>query len=245
MSKITTSKEYQQMRTKPLAPRPFSSLRVTLVRSVPVVDSRDVAAMIEKPHKVLMRSIRQYIQYLSRNKIAPAEFFIAAEYIDEQGKKRPRFDCTRKGCDMIANKQTGERGTLFTAAYVTRFHEMDELLREKQTPDWQRARQLTKETRKTEADVIKRFVDYARSQGSKNAERYYTSVSELANKAAGIENRDFSDSERLHMLHLIERVIATALSEGMRAEKEYHHVFIDAKRAVEHFAALIGLQEGA
>lgn len=233
------------MKAKPLTPRPFNGLRVTLVRSIPVVDSREVAKMIGRPHWQLLRTINTMAKHLTDNKFVVSEFFLSASYKDETGRTLPRFDCTRKGCDMIANKQTGERGTLFTAAYVTRFHEMDELLREKQTPDWQRARQLTKETRKAEADVIKRFVEYARSQGSKNAERYYTSVSELANKAAGIENRDFSDSDRLHMLHLIERVIATALSEGMRAEKEYHYVFIDARRAVEHFAALIGLQEGA
>lgn len=71
------------MKTKALTPRPFNDLLVTLVRGVPVVNSREVAAMIEKPHNVLMRSIRRYIQYLSQNKIAHAEFFIAAEYIDE------------------------------------------------------------------------------------------------------------------------------------------------------------------
>ena len=217
------------MKLKRLTSQPFNGLDITIVRGVPVVDSREVAAMIEKPHNVLMRSIRRYIQYLSQNKIAHAEFFIAAEYIDEQGKKRPRFDCTRKGCDMIANKQTGERGTLFTAAYITRFYEMDELLREKQTPDWQKARQLSKDTR---------------SQGSKNAARYYTSVSELANNAAGIENRDFSESSQLHMLHLIERVIATALSEGMRSGKEYHEIFADAKCAVISFINLVGMKRG-
>jgi hypothetical protein len=29
------------------------------------------------------------------------------------------------GCEMVANKLTGERGILFTAAYVTRFNEME------------------------------------------------------------------------------------------------------------------------
>lgn len=40
----------------------------------------------------------------------------------------PSYYLTRKGCDMIANKMTGEKGTLFTAAYVTRFHEMEDEL---------------------------------------------------------------------------------------------------------------------
>lgn len=36
--------------------------------------------------------------------------------------------------------------------------------------------------------------------------------------------------EKLHNLHLIERVIAKALREGMGAGRNYHDIFKDAKR---------------
>jgi len=36
----------------------------------------------------------------------------------------PCYLITKKGCDMIANKLTGRKGVLFTAAYVTAFEEM-------------------------------------------------------------------------------------------------------------------------
>lgn len=98
-----------------------------------VADSRDVARAIGKEHRNLMRSINTYYKHLSQLKIERAKFFIPATYIDDQGKERPCYYLTRMGCDMVANKMTGERGTLFTAAYVTRFHEMEaELLKRRE-----------------------------------------------------------------------------------------------------------------
>lgn len=91
-------------------------------------DSRDVAEAIERPHKELLRTIRGYCEILNESKIAPVDFFVPAEYEDAKGEKRPCYLITRKGCDMIANKLTGKKGVLFTAAYVTAFEKMHEQL---------------------------------------------------------------------------------------------------------------------
>ena len=92
-------------------------------------DSRNVAIAIEREHKLLLRTIRSYCEILNENKIAPVEFFIEAEYEDSKGEKRPCYFITRKGCDMIANKLTGKKGVLFTAAYVTAFEKMTKQLK--------------------------------------------------------------------------------------------------------------------
>ena len=117
------------------------------------------------------------------------------------------------------------------------------LIAEKATLEWQQARKLSKEVRKDEADIIKLFVEYARSQGSKNAERYYTLLSNLANNAADIKDRDYTITERLHNLQLVERVIGKALKEGMDIGFDYHDIFKEAKRRVEQFIKLVELKE--
>jgi hypothetical protein len=48
--------------------------------------------------------------------------------MDTQNQSRPCYLLTRKGCDLVANKMTGEKGVLFTATYVTRFEEMEKVL---------------------------------------------------------------------------------------------------------------------
>ena len=93
-----------------------------------VIDSRDVAQMVERNHYELLKSIRQYAQYLNEGEIPVVDFFIESTYIAGNGQEQPNFLITKKGCDMIANKMTGKKGVLFTAAYVTAFEEMRQAL---------------------------------------------------------------------------------------------------------------------
>lgn len=93
------------------------------------VDSRQVAEMIGKRHADLMRSIDGYIEILGQNaKLRSDNFFVKSSYQAGTGKTYPCYKLTRKGCDMVANKLTGEKGVLFTAEYVTRFEEMEKQL---------------------------------------------------------------------------------------------------------------------
>ena len=106
-------------------------LKVINKNGVLLVDSRDVAEMIGKRHTDLMRSIRNYVEVISENpKLRFQDFFVESTYKVEGNNKT--YDCyllTRKGCDMVANKMTGEKGILFTAEYVTKFEEMEKTLK--------------------------------------------------------------------------------------------------------------------
>lgn len=93
-----------------------------------LVDSREVAVMIDKRHDHLLRDIVGYCQILEKStdpKIGVSDFFEESTYRDSTGRILRKYDLTRKGCEMVANKMTGERGVLFTAAYVTKFEEME------------------------------------------------------------------------------------------------------------------------
>lgn len=100
----------------------------TLIRldSVSTIESREVAEMVGKQHKELLRDIRTMSSYLDESKIAPVEFFITSTYKDLKGEIRPCFLLTKQGCEMVANKLTGKKGTLFTARYVQRFNQMEQ-----------------------------------------------------------------------------------------------------------------------
>lgn len=99
------------------------------------IDSREVAEMIGMRHSDLLEKIDGYIQILengefrSRVNIKVTDFFIESSYTTEGNNKTYKcYLITRKGCDMVANKMTGEKGVLFTAAYVTKFEEMEKQL---------------------------------------------------------------------------------------------------------------------
>lgn len=114
----------------------MNDLRVQDFHGIQVIDSRDVAQMVSRSHKELLRTINTYIGYLSEGEspsgaqrnFAPGDFFIESTYLDGNNQQRPNYLITKKGCDMIANKTTGKKGVLFTAAYVTAFEEMRQVL---------------------------------------------------------------------------------------------------------------------
>lgn len=90
-----------------------------------IIDSREVAEMVGKEHKELLRDIRRYCGQLGESKIALTDFFTESTYVTEQNKTMPCFMVTKKGCEFIAHKLTGQKGTEFTAKYINRFHEME------------------------------------------------------------------------------------------------------------------------
>ena len=97
-----------------------------------LVESRDVAELIGKEHKNLIRDIKGYVEVLNKShgsNLSSENFFIESTYINTRNQTQPCFLLTRKGCDMVANKMTGEKGILFTATYVSRFEEMENKLK--------------------------------------------------------------------------------------------------------------------
>lgn len=89
------------------------------------ITSMEVAGMIRKEHKNVIRDIRLYIAELTELKIEPSSFFSEGTYKDATGRTLPCFQVTKKGCEFIAHKLTGIKGTEFTAKYIERFHDME------------------------------------------------------------------------------------------------------------------------
>ena len=93
------------------------------------IDSREVAGMMGKEHKTLLKDIRRYNTHFTEGKIAPSEFWTESKYEDSTGRTLPCYNITKKGCEFIAHKLTGAKGTVFTARYINRFHEMEDAIR--------------------------------------------------------------------------------------------------------------------
>ena len=88
--------------------------------------SVEVAEMVGKPHNDLMKDITRYTSQFNEGNISHVEFFTENTYLDKKGQERPCYLVTKKGCEFIAHKLTGVKGTEFTAKYINRFHELEE-----------------------------------------------------------------------------------------------------------------------
>lgn len=93
------------------------------------ISSVEVAEMVRKEHSKLLRDIRNYIEHLAEAKIGSGDFFTESKYKDANNQERPCYLVTKKGCEFIAHKMTGVRGTEFTAKYIDRFHEMEDSIK--------------------------------------------------------------------------------------------------------------------
>ena len=127
---------------------------------VKTIPSYEVAEMMDgKQHWQVLRMLDGYeppkgsksrkvvgiIPTLTNHNVVVSEYFIESTYKDGSGKQNKYYECTKMGCDMLANKMTGEKGILFTAKYVKRFKEMEQQI----------------EQQMVSADQIKQMIDEA------------------------------------------------------------------------------------
>lgn len=111
----------------------MDNLKVIDFKGQNVIESRMVAEMIEMRHTDLLRKIKGYAEILENAKLRSQNFFIPNTYkVDGNNKTYDCYLLTKQGCEMVANKLTGEKGVLFTAEYVKAFNEMEELAKTKE-----------------------------------------------------------------------------------------------------------------
>ena len=124
------------MRTKIIA------RKENIEKNMKTITTLEVAEMMEVEHKLILRKldgreskgkrIKGYIEILTENQMVPSDYFVPSTYRDASGKENKCYNVTKMGCEFLANKFTGEKGVIFTAKFVKRFHEMEEIIREGQ-----------------------------------------------------------------------------------------------------------------
>ena len=98
------------------------------------IDSREVAEMLGKGHAELLRDIDGRDNYvgiiptLEKANLAFSNYFIPSTY--KAGTREYKcYLVTKMGCELLGNKQQGEKGILFTAKYVERFNQMEQVIK--------------------------------------------------------------------------------------------------------------------
>lgn len=104
----------------------MNKLKIVDMNGQQTIDSRLVAEALNIQHKDLLKKVRNYEHILASANLRPLDFFIFSTYFDAQNKPRECYMLTKKGCEMVANKMTGEKGVIFTAMYVDAFNEMQQ-----------------------------------------------------------------------------------------------------------------------
>lgn len=105
----------------------MNNLTTINYNGINVIESTQVSEMTGKKHDNLLRDIRGYLKVIEdSSKLRSQDFFIESTYKNSQNKTQPCYLLTKQGCEMVANKMTGEKGILFTAEYVQAFNKMEQ-----------------------------------------------------------------------------------------------------------------------
>ena len=104
------------------------------------VSTLEIAEMMKMRHDRVLRKIEGQevkgkrisgiLEIMTEHNLGVADYYIESTYKDEQGKPRKCYNCTRKGCELLAHKFQGEKGILFTIKYIERFHKMEEAIKQ-------------------------------------------------------------------------------------------------------------------
>lgn len=107
------------------------------------ITSLEVAEMMGRTHKKVLESIRLYISQMEeveRRRGTGTEkgwlrYFNESAYTAGNGQEQPCYNVTKIGCEFLAHKLKGVKGTEFTMRYIDRFHEMEEEIKVPKLPD--------------------------------------------------------------------------------------------------------------
>lgn len=141
----------------------------------------------------------------------------------------------------------------FKKAIVLQFKkarlELEKFHHHQQLPEYKVARKAGIIVRRQTTDVMQKFVEYAESQGSENAERYYSNITRMLNSLLFIVNGKFKNVRNMLSVQQLmttssaEQIIDRGLLDGMSRKRYYKDIYKDVRARVETFAELHGQSE--
>ena len=95
---------------------------------VTTISSRELADMIGiKRHSDMLEKIDGINKVLMNGNLRCSDYWYESSYKQPgNGKVCREYQVTKKGCELIAHKLTGEKGVLFTVRYMERFEQLEQ-----------------------------------------------------------------------------------------------------------------------
>jgi phage regulator Rha-like protein len=100
------------------------------------IPTYEIAEMMERKHGRVLEMIEGKANLIGIKDVLREHNFVFSDYfiegtykVEGNNKSYKYYECTKMGCELLANKLTGEKGILFTAKYVAKFNAMEQQLK--------------------------------------------------------------------------------------------------------------------
>jgi Rha family phage regulatory protein len=199
-----------------------NDLMIFVEKEQAVVSSRTIADKFEKEHK----NVLQAVQNLMAENSAVKSMFHKS-YFQVRGKSYPEFLINRDGFSLLAMGFTGEKALEWKLKYINAFNKMEAFIRERQSTEWLLTRKQGKLIRRDETDTVANLIDYAKSQGSRHADKLYMTYSKLVNSLVEIDagQRDKVPFKTIATIGFLEDMILHTIDEEMQKGTHYKKIY--------------------
>lgn len=211
------------------------------VNGILVTTSNKVAEGLKVEHRSLLRKIDEYVKKFGSTKLC-SEFYIESTF-KNRGKEYRNYLITKKGIAQLVGGYSAavEKAFGLNVAYINRFEEMEQIIRNKNDSEWLLTREQGKMIRRKETDAIQELILYAKEQGSEHYNRLYVVYSKLVNKLVGAEpnSRDTMEYAKLMTIHQLENMFSKIITDCMNKKIYYKEIYNICKERGTQFIALI------
>lgn len=196
-----------------------------------VVSSRVIAERFGKEHRNVVATIENKIPSLTAEKLAVKNYFVRSSY-EHRGNTYKEYFLTRDGFSFIVMGFTGREADAWKLKYIQAFNAMESFIKERQSTEWLMTRKQGKLVRRNETDTIANLIDYAKSQGSRNACKLYLTYSKLVNSLVGIgaNQRDNVPFKTISTIMFLEDMILHTVDEEMQKGTHYKEIYQACKK---------------
>ena len=198
------------------------------------VDSRTISDVLERPHNKVLQIIDSLIDDMT---ISRAEYRLSN--YTKRGKKYRCFELTEGGflktLPFIGGRKSREGHKLLVDEFLRLRSKLYLQSKEREKLAFQLARSSGKNSRTLLTDEIKKFIEYAKNNGSKNADRYFCLITNAVYKSILIidpkasEIRELLTTIQLSILSTAELTAAQTLKDSMELGMPYKDIFKQVK----------------
>ena len=202
--------------------------------------------MLEVNHKDLLRTVERVLERQKNSGLSSTlkfpQKFIKSSFTNKMGRTYDMYELNEQAYLKLAMQLSGyEKAEIVQDQIIEAFAMMKEQILNQQNNSWITKRNETKDIRKNETDVIKDFIEYAKIQGSENAERYYLNITKMTNKALELliqtndykPLRDLRSITELGFIQMLDYRATLAIQDGMNRKLPYKEIYRYAKEEVE------------
>ena len=191
-------------------------------------DSRLLSQFLDYRHRTILENIDKYKSELEELSSLPFQTEVNTPREGRGAAFRSRFALLNEDqCYFVLTLMRNNQKTVKAkVALVKAFRDARTQLASRDL-----ARVDGKQIRKLETDSIKQLVEYARANGSKNSEMYYSNVTRMTNKIVGISagERESLDMMTLNEIKVLETIVSNSISDGLSADMHYKDIYKLAK----------------